>query len=390
MKLPDPSPEETSLLQAMRSLLHESINQADGALPFDRYMELCLYAPGLGYYVNGRRRFGEDGDFTTAPELSPDFGACVANWCAEQFLVLDRADVLEFGAGSGRLAVDVLRRLETLDRLPERYCILELSPDLRRQQAETLEREVPGLADRVLWLDRLPERGFRGVVLGNELLDAMPVSRFRRDDRGDWQELCVTNQGDSFADRWVEPRTQGFEESVQAIWGDGDVPAPGYESEINLRLGPWLDALAARVDAAAVLLIDYGYSAHEFYHPERSKGTLICHYRHRAYADPYRLPGLQDMTANVDFTALAKAGVAAGFEVAGYTTQAHFLLDAGLDQLLAESDPGDVVDHVARMQGIKKLTLPSEMGERFKVMALSYGCAPTDLGFRMRDLRDRL
>lgn len=390
MNFPIPNAEESELVNAMQSLLRDNIERSGGLLPFDRYMELCLYAPGLGYYVNGRRRFGEQGDFTTAPELAPEFGICIGNWCAAQFELLGQADVLEFGAGSGRLAADVVSRLEVLGYLPDRYFILELSPDLRQLQAETLRAELPHLFDRFEWLDALPERGFRGLVLGNELLDAMPVSRFRRDSAGQWMELCVTSGGEGFADRWVVPRSADLLNALDALWEPGTLPAPGYESEINLRLAPWLVALAERIASAIVLLIDYGYSGREYYHSDRAKGTLICHYRHRAYADPYRLPGIQDITANVDFTALANAALRAGFEVAGYTTQAHFLLDAGLDDLLGSADPADIRGHIKRMQGIKKLTLPSEMGERFKVMALRRNTESADLGFTSRDLRDRL
>jgi len=390
INLPELSADESDLVAAMRAHLQQAIAQAGGLLPFDRYMELCLYAPGLGYYVNGRRRFGEVGDFVTAPELSPLFGRCIGNYCAAQLERLAGGDLLEFGAGSGRLAVDVLRRLRDLDRLPHRYCILELSPDLRQQQLETLSAESPDLVERVEWLDALPEKGFRGIVLANELLDAMPVHRFRRGDDESWEELFVGHDDGGFVDRWLPPRSPGLLDAVDAIWSGRPAPSPPYASEINLRLVPWLDALGSRLEVGTVLLIDYGYPRHEYYHPERSRGTLICHYRHRAHADPYRLPGIQDITANVDFTALAGAAVAAGLAVDGFTTQAHFLIDAGLDALVAGSDPHDVAQHMALMQGVKKLTLPSEMGERFKVMGLSRGMTPADIGFSARDLRDHL
>jgi SAM-dependent MidA family methyltransferase len=390
INLPEPSADESDLVAAMRDHLRQAIAQAGGLLPFDRFMELSLYAPGLGYYVNGRRRFGEGGDFVTAPELSPLFGRCIGNYCAAQLERLGDGDLLEFGAGSGRLALDVLRRLRELDRLPRRYFILELSPDLRRQQAETLNADAAGLAECVEWLDTLPDTGFRGVVLANELLDAMPVHRFRRNDRAAWDELFVGYDGATFVDRWLPPRSPGLQAALDAIWSHRPAPSPPYESEVNLRLGPWLGALGSRLEAATVLLIDYGYTQSEYYHRERSKGTLICHYRQRAYAAPYRLPGVQDITANVDFTALARAAVAAGFSVDGFTTQAHFLIDTGLDGLLAGSDPQQIAQHLVLMQGVKKLTLPSEMGERFKVIGLSRGMAPAGIGFNARDLRDHL
>ncbi len=389
LQLPTLSDDEQSVFQAMHAHLSAAIETSGGSLPFDRFMELALYAPGLGYYVNGRQKFGEQGDFITAPEASPLFARCLANQVAECLHKLDGGDVLEFGAGSGIMAAGLLAALQDLDCLPNRYLILELSAELQQRQQETLQREVPELASRVHWLDALPASGFNGVVIGNELLDAMPVHRFRRQDDA-WQELSVVVDGAGFADDWHALRSSGLGEALQLIWPDGQLPGDGYESEINLRLRPWLDAVGHRMQRGYVLLIDYGYTRHEYYHPERNKGTLICHYRHRAYADPYLLPGLQDITANVDFTALARAALATGFDVAGYTTQAHFLIDAGLDRHLGASDPNDLQRHLELMQGVKKLTLPTEMGERFKVMALARDTDSQLLGFRTRDLRDRL
>ena len=390
MDLPALDAEEADLLDAMRRHLGDAIARAGGALPFDRFMELALYAPRLGYYVNGRRRFGEGGDFTTAPEISPLFGACLANQCATCLGALGGGSILEFGAGSGRLAVDLLRRLEVLGALPQHYQILELSPDLRQLQHETLMAEVPHLLERVLWLEALPPRGFRGVMLANELIDAMPVHRFRRSGGGDWEELFVVSSEEGLSDRWVGLRSTGLAAALRSLWPDGATPDPGYRSEVNLRLRPWLEAVAGRFEAGWMLLVDYGYSRREYYHHERGGGTLICHFRHRAHDDPYLLPGLQDITANVDFTALAEAATSAGFDVAGYTTQAHFLIDSGLESLMAESDPLAVEAHLALVQGVKRLTLPTEMGERFKVMALARGVDDPLPGFRTRDLRGRL
>lgn len=389
--MPSLSESESALLDEMREHLLLAMEQAGGALAFDRFMELALYAPRLGYYVNGRRRFGEAGDFVTAPELSPLFGDCVANFCARWLERIEDGDILEFGAGSGRLACDVLRRLEALDRLPACYQILELSPDLQQTQHERLMRELPHLADRVSWVQTLPEAGFRGVMLGNELLDAMPVHRFRRTSDATWQELFVRHDGSGFVDSWRELTSPGLESALEETWADLDPPDAGYSSEINQRLKPWLASVAARLDAGCVLLVDYGYTRSEYYHAERRHGTLICHYRHRAHADPYLLPGLQDMTANVDFSAVASAAIAADLRVLGYTTQAHFLLDNGLEALLAESDPEDIRAHLDLTRGLKKLTLPSEMGERFKAIALARGIAsPPRQGFLTRDFSDRL
>ena len=389
LEFPGLTDSEAQLLHEMRQHLATEIRAADGALPFDRFMETALYAPGLGYYVNGRRKFGEAGDFVTAPELSPLFSRCVARQLGQCLDLVGGGSVLEVGAGSGRMAADTLAELAALHRLPQNYLILELSPSLRQLQRETLAASVPQLLPRVAWLQDLPESGFRGVVIGNELLDAMPVQRFRR-WRGGWQELSVAGDAGGMHDRWTAIRSPGLAGALAALWPDDASVAEGYSSELNLRLAPWLRAVAERMQRGYLLLIDYGYSGDEYYHPQRSQGTLICHFRHRAHADPYLLPGLQDITANVDFSALATAASDAGFSLAGFTTQAHFLIDSGLQELLAESDPADVKRHFERMQGIKKLTLPSEMGERFKVVALARDAPPVLSGFRSKDLRGRL
>lgn len=376
-------------LAAMHQLLLEEAGRQQGEIPFDRYMELALYAPGLGYYVNASRKFGSEGDFITAPETSPLFSQCLAHQCRQLLDAMGGGEILEFGPGSGVMAADLLAELERLDCLPERYLLLELSPELQRRQRETLQRKVPQLMDRVYWLERLPEAGFRGVVLGNELLDAMPVHRFRVDESG-LQELSVAVDGQGLSPRWHPAVSTGLVEAVAAIEMDVGPLAVGYESEVNLRLGPWMQALAGRMQQGAVLLIDYGYSRGEYYHPERHTGTLICHYRHRAHADALLMPGLQDITANVDFTAVAEAGVDAGLELAGFTTQAHFLAASGLDELVMASDPARMKDHLQLVQGVKTLTLPSEMGERFKVIGLTRQLDVPLRGFAMRDLRDRL
>jgi SAM-dependent MidA family methyltransferase len=389
LDLPALTEDEEALLGAMRQRIAAEIEAAGGAIGFDRYMEMALYAPGLGYYVNGRRRFGRDGDFVTAPEISPLFSLCLARQVADCLDRLDGGEVLEVGAGSGRMAADLLAGLAELDALPARYLILEVSPDLRATQAATLAERVPALAGRVEWLDGLPGSGWQGVVLANELLDAMPVHRFRRASGG-WQELLVEWSGAGFADRWTAPRSPGLLPALADIWPPEAPPENGYSSELNLRMAPWLQAVSAALGRGYLLLIDYGYTEHEYYHPERTQGTLVCHFRHRVFADPYRLPGLQDMTANVDFSALARAGQAVGLALAGFTTQAHFLIDNGMDELIAASDPSDMRRHLALVQGAKQLLLPGEMGERFKVMALARGVDTGLRGFRSRDLSERL
>lgn len=384
---------------AFRQMLADELSAAGGRIPFDRYMELALYEPALGYYSGGSHKLGAAGDFVTAPEISSLFGACLAQSIEPVLTELAEVasgpvELLEFGAGSGALATDVLTRLAELERLPDRYNILELSADLRqRQQARIADLPIE-LRRRVHWLDRLPEPGWRGVVLANELLDALPVQRFRIGDQGGVEEQYVVERDGELAAQWAVPTGPGLEQAITRLQlqppeGVGPLPV-GYESEINLRLAPWFRSLGESLAQGGVLLIDYGYIRAEYYLAERNRGTLICHFRHRAHSDPFALPGLQDITANVDFTAVADAANAAGFETVGFSTQAHFLIGSGLETLLATSDPDDQVAHLKRMQGVKTLTLPSEMGERFKVIALRKGLRSRPLGFDVRDLSDRL
>lgn len=366
--------------------IRREMELAGGRLPFDRFMELCLYAPGLGYYVAGARKFGEGGDFVTAPEISPLFARCLARQCAQVFEQIKGGDLLEFGAGTGVLAADILAELERLNCLPEQYLIMELSPDLKLWQRETLAGRVPGLLNRVKWLDALPAPGFNGVVLANEVLDAMPVQRFRLESDGVKEQFVHWRDG-GFQSSWDVPVGPNLPQALVAMHLE---LAQGYESEINLRAESWVQGLGEVVESGAVLLLDYGYPRPEYYHPQRNTGTLMCHYRHRVHSDPLVLPGLQDITAHVDFTAMAAAGLASGFAVAGFTTQAYFLMGCGLDGMLAASDPEDVETHMRLVQEIRRLTLPSEMGERFKVLGLSRGIEQPLMGFGMRDQRERL
>jgi len=322
---PEPSAEALALSERLVAVIRTEIAAAGGSIPFSRYMELCLYSPGLGYYSAGSRKFGAAGDFITAPELSSLFGRCLAQSCASVLAELDGGDILEFGAGSGRLAVDILAELEAAGQLPGRYCILERSAELRARQQETLRTQLPRLLERVEWLDSLPQADFRGVLLANEVLDAMPVERFRWN--GAAVELFHVRCSDAGFD-WCTVQDDAGETAaaIQRLAAEAGL-APGFVSEINMTLAPWVAGIAALLERGAVLLSDYGSARHEHYHPQRSAGTLMCHYRHRAHDDPFLWPGLQDITAHVDFTAVAEAGVAAGLEVSGYTTQAHFLLD---------------------------------------------------------------
>lgn len=387
-RMPEPDAQARAHSLKLVSLIRDEIAAAGGRIPFDRYMELALYAPGLGYYTAGARKFGGAGDFVTAPEISPLFARCLARQCRQVLEDLGGGVILEVGAGSGVLAADLLLELERLGCLPERYLILDLSPDLQQRQRQTLEQRAGHLVGRVDWLSGFPERPFSGVVIANELLDAMPVHRFRYADPL-LQEQYVSWTGEQFELLWDAPASADFARQLAAplarLQG-----VDGFESEINLRAGPWLAELAGSLERGAALLIDYGHSGAEYYHPARNRGTLMCHYRHRAHDDPLVYPGLQDITAHVDFSAIAEAALASGFHVAGYTTQAFFLMGSGLDQLVAESDPNDAEAHLDLVQGVKRLTLPTEMGERFKVLGLTRGWDGPLTGFAMRDMRDRL
>lgn len=381
--LPAPSAAEQAHGAALTERIRTDIDTHGGAIDFSRFMELALYAPGLGYYSAGQQKFGAGGDFVTAPELGPLFARCLARPCAQVLTALAGADILEAGAGSGALAADLLHELETLDNLPRNYFILELSAELRARQTQTLKLKAPHLFDRVRWLETLPAKGFRGVVFGNELLDAMPVERFRVTAAG-LQQLQVGWQGDRFV--WCE---RSADAALLRRIGVLRLPAH-YTSEINFLAEAWVGSVADRLTEGMVLLVDYGFPRVEFYHPQRAGGTLMCHYRHRAHADPLIYVGLQDITAHVDFTAIAEAGCAAGLELLGYTSQAAFLLDCELEKIMAASDPDDVRTHLALTQQIKKLTLPQEMGELVKVIALGRGLDMPLAGFRQQDRRARL
>jgi len=384
-QLPNGLPEPTAAEQAHSEQLGEVIRAEiahTGAIPFSRYMELALYAPGLGYYTAGKQKLGSSGDFITAPETYPVFGRCVARTAEDVLRQIDGA-ILEAGAGSGKLAAGILNELAARDRLPEAYYILELSPDLRERQVATISQMAPEHAGRVRWLDQLPASGFRGLVLANELLDAMPVERFKIDSEG-VKRLGVTWNHDRF--EWVElPAPRSMTDRVEPL----GLP-PGYVSEIGFTAEAWIRSVGERIAEGVLLLVDYGFPRAEFYHPDRSTGTLMCHYRHRAHPDPLVLAGLQDITAHVDFTAVAQAGADVGMSLLGYTSQAAFLIGSGLDDIARSSNPGDVRAHLALTEQIKKLTMPHEMGELFKVCALGRGATQQLNAFAMRDRRSRL
>ena len=378
-------PVALQLTDQLQQLIAQTI-QDDGPLPFDRFMEMALYAPGLGYYTAGSEKIGAAGDFITAPEISFIFSHCVARQC-QQVLEQTGGSILEFGAGSGIMAAHILDYLDKQNCLPESYLILDLSPDLKQRQQQTIENIVPHLINKVKWLTQLPEV-IDGVVLGNEVLDAMPVSVFRK-HRGQVEEQYVIGQKDELKVAW-QPASALLQKAVNGIESDTGILPEGYLSEVNLRLAGWLASVSGALRKGLLLLIDYGYSRLEYYRPDRSMGTLICHYQHRAHDDPLKLVGLQDITANVDFSGVKNAAEQVGFTIAGYTPQANFLMSLGIEELLAPYINVDQQDFIKLSQAVKVLMLPSEMGERFKVIGLSKGLDQQARGFSMRDLSDRL
>lgn len=388
--LPSPTADAQAVSERLIECVRTEIDAAGGMLSFARFMNLALYTPGLGYYCAGSRKFGAEGDFVTAPEVSDLFSRCVARQCAEILTEVRGGSILEFGAGSGVMAAEVLKELESLRQLPETYLIMELSAELRARQRETLELRVPHLLARVRWLDILPS-SMRGVVLANELVDAMPVHRFTATDQG-FAEAYVRRDGDAFAWASVDLKEGEVLEAIKAVRRALDeVPwPPGYTSEINLAGSGWIRSLGEMLREGAALIIDYGFPRREFYHQDRQRGTLMCHYRHHVHDNPLVLIGLQDITSHVDFTALADAALEVNLAVAGYTTQAHFLLGCGLLQLLECASGDDKLRHLAMAQQVKRLTLPNEMGELFKALVLTKNFDKPLMGFSLVDHRARL
>jgi len=363
-----------------------------GWISFERFMEMALYEPGLGYYSAGARKIGADGDFVTAPEISPLFSRCLAKQCAQVLSELRHqgleASVLELGAGSGIMAADILTELAAMDRMPARYFILEVSADLRDRQRETLSQRAPDWLDRVTWLDSLPT-DFVGIVIANEVLDALPVQRFAIRG-GQVNALGITWQLGKLD--WSEVRADAkLEAAVRQLETDIGRPLPdGYSSEINLRLQPWFAGVARSVKQGVILFVDYGLPRGHYYTAERTRGTLLCHYRHHFHDDALLHIGLQDIGAWVDFTAVAEAAVESQCSVIGYTTQAHFLMGCGIDKLLQEYQPKGLESRLQIGKQAMVLTLPGEMGERFKVIALGkHWESPLDeslMGFSVRDM----
>ena len=393
-ELPLPSAEEHAHSERLAEHIRAEI-QAQGPMPFARFMERCLYAPGLGYYSAGRTKFGAAGDFVTAPELGSLFArTIVAGWLPLLRELGPETDVVELGGGSGAFAEVALLALAQANSLPRRYRILEPSADLRERQRERLTAALPNEVNaRVEWLEGPPEDPWQGILFANEVIDALPTTRFCLRDGEVFEEHVVLDEQGEFV-RTDRPADMLVSAAVRHLERDLGQPfVDGYRSEVLPQLPYWIEAVLGGMGAGLVQMVDYGYARSEYYWPERDDGTLVCHYRHRAHADPMILPGLQDLTAFVDFTALAEAGNRSGFAVATYTSQAQFLFATGLPACFESAyESADEVARYRLAQEVKRLTLPGEMGERFKVMllardippqALPEGLADIDQGFRL-------
>lgn len=374
--------------QQVSAFLRSQIEQAGGWLPFSSWMHDALYTPGLGYYAAGNTKFAEPdqdnprqlkGDFVTAPQLTPLFGLTLANQIAEVLRQSDSLEILEFGAGSGALANDVMTAMDTLG-IEAQYQILEVSADLKARQ----QHRLAAWADRITWLDRTPET-FSGCIIANEVLDAMPVELFAWSEQGQLLQRGVIWDGQQF-EYQDRPASDTLRDTLALR-----MPAlPDYRSEINLQAEGWIKSLGQWLNRGAAILIDYGFPQHEYYHPQRHRGTLMCHIQHLAHDNALMAPGLQDITAHVDFTAMANAALAAGLEVYGYTSQARFLLNAGLTEIMMQQGEPGARSHANMRVAIQKLTSEAEMGELFKVIAIGREIDGGLIGFTRGDRRDSL
>ncbi|HEY0268384.1 MAG TPA: SAM-dependent methyltransferase [Methyloradius sp.] len=375
--LPEPSAEALVYSQRLTELIQSEIETAGGWIDFAHFMHLALYAPGLGYYSGGSKKFGKAGDFVTAPEISPLFARTLAAQ-VEQVLVLTQGDVLELGAGTGKLAATLMLQLEKTGQLPMQYYILEVSAYLRELQRETLQSELlTDLFERVVWLDTLPET-FNGLILGNEVLDALPVHIIKTNSDG-IDELGVSIGADGF-----EWKTQPLNSDLEKIASKLSLTSD-YTNEICPAATGLIASLTQLLQHGVILMLDYGFPQREYYHPQRAQGTLMCHYRHYAHDNPFLYVGLQDITAHVDFTAIAEAGLANGADLLGYANQAQFLINCGITDVLSQVSPDNMLEYLPLASQAQKLLSPAEMGELFKVIALGKGISEGLLGFSRGD-----
>ncbi|MCG8324542.1 MAG: SAM-dependent methyltransferase [Thiotrichales bacterium] len=390
---PLPLPEPPADLQEhslhLKKKIIAEIRENDGSIGFDRYMEMALFDPEHGYYTAGLQKFGRDGDFITAPEVSRVFAYCLANQCRQIMDSTDISAIVEFGAGTGRLALDLLSRLQKLNSAPANYLIMETSADLRRRQQDLLQRRDPDHPSTISWPDTLPGGDINAIVIANEVIDCLPFQRVLAGDAGLLE--CRVGYADGefeFVTGELSACSRQFSDNYL-----GDELANirrGYVTEIHPRYPPWLNSVVESIQQGVILLFDYGYSGREYYLPERTNGTMLCHYRHRVHADPFRYPGLQDITSSVNFSVLSRVASESGIALLGYTTQAGFLLSCGLDKLQEELLESREMQRAQLNREIKTLTMPGEMGERFRLLALGKGFSRSLQACQFRDLSCQL
>jgi SAM-dependent MidA family methyltransferase len=383
ISLPTPNSEALGHSAALVSYIQNQIKSAGGWIDFSTFMQCALYAPGLGYYSSGAKKFGATGDFVTAPEISPLFGRALAKQVQQVLCAvsnqINHADILELGAGTGRLAQDLLMELTRLNQLPNYYYILEVSADLRDTQRKNLYSELPEeISSRVVWLDRMPE-SFEGLVIANEVLDALPVHIIEQ------AASSINEVGVSWEDGHFAWKSKQLESETLLDFATKLALSEGYVTEICPAATGLLTALAGSLQLGAVIMIDYGFSRAEYYHPQRRQGTLMCHYRHHSHSDPFLYLGLQDITAHVDFTRIAQAGVEAGLSFVGYLNQAQFLINCEIIQSLECMSKEDIVEYLSYTTAVQKLLSPAEMGELFKVIAFDKNIDIDFIGFSQGD-----
>lgn len=373
--------------RSLQTMIRDKIHAAGDWMSFEQFMNLALYAPGMGYYNSGATKLGSAGDFVTAPEISSLFGRTLAQQVIQIFRQVSQSNILEFGAGSGKLALDLLLELEKADALPEKYFILEISAELRQRQQLLLANKIPHLIQLIEWLEQLPTQ-FNGIILANEVLDAMPVHIVSWHDSTIF-ERGVTWQNNQFSWQDRPIHNIGLNEAVSQLTlqiNPNNNLADAYVSEINLAAGHFMHSLANILQQGVILLIDYGFGRNEYYHPQRNQGTLMCHYRHHAHDDPFYLPGLQDITSHVDFSAIIAATENTELMLLGYTTQAYFLINCGITEILAQTSVEDTNNYLPQANQLQKLVSPSEMGELFKVIAFGKNFSEPLIGFKRGDM----
>lgn len=395
--LPNPDELALELSESLQEKIRLAIMDNSGSISFEQYMQMTLYEPGLGYYSAGSSKFGEQGDFVTAPEISSLFSRCIARQCQQVLSEISTfktsCSILELGPGTGVMAIDIMRELARNNTLPETYYLLEPSADLRQRQQLNIKNTIPHLEEHFTWLDGLPEEKIKGVILANEVIDAMPVKRIVIDSKiEEYVVACDADAVDQIRFQWLKKNiNEKLKIDIKEILGTlGELLPTPYITEINCNIKPWLNSLNDVLDEGLILISDYGYPRQEYFHPQRRAGTLICHYRHHVHDDPFLYPGLQDITTSVDYTTVAEAAVDVDLHVSGFTTQAHFLIACGLDLFVSEYETDDVVERSKMTQQVSKLTMPGEMGEKFKFIGLTKALDIQLCGFGFIDQRSRL